>query len=69
MCNEILTVLENIFTEGDTCLLYCGISSLELHINSSFVVYKCPLLFISENADVAEFSMPLSIFEPQLGTR
>jgi hypothetical protein len=63
MCNEILTVLGDIFTEGDTCLLYCGISSLELHGNSLFVVYKCPLFFISENAAVAEFSMPLSLFE------
>lgn len=47
-------------------LLYCGISSLELHVNSSFLVYKCPLLFISENAALAKFSMPLSLLELQL---
>jgi hypothetical protein len=67
MCNDILTVLEDIFTEGDTYLVYCGISSLELHGKSLFVVYKCPLLFISENAAIAEISMPLSLFELQLG--
>lgn len=63
MCTEILTVLENIFTEGYTCLLNCGISTLELHGNFLFVAYECPVLFISENVTVVEFSTSLSLFE------